>query len=270
MICLNAELCRSPCHDYQRCYLYLFDVALGETRRWLLYIFLAHCQGRFSVRTASISCCSSWWVSCPWSLLQFQAQAFICICSPKAMADMCFASLRKGRGPNDEWSLVVGIKNSRAIVDSSDQAAGGSCPLDIVMIGCLHDLCINSERGKRWLVVVWHCLLLAHLTQSRLLPQIRALSENAGLGVLSLKRVRIGAFKLPKDLGLGEFRELKPSNIKKVTDRGAALNPQLSSDARRQWGPASLWVRHARMVHHNTAVDANSSFNVHLSLKVAL
>ena len=58
--------------------------------------------------------------------------------------------------------------------------------------------------------------------------QVRSLSENAGLEVESLKRVRIGGYRIPNDLGIGEFRELRPHNIKKVSDRGAALNPQLN------------------------------------------
>ena len=49
--------------------------------------------------------------------------------------------------------------------------------------------------------------------------QVRRLSESAGLEVVGLKRVRVGGFRIPKDLGLGEFRELKPYHVKQVSDR---------------------------------------------------
>lgn len=50
--------------------------------------------------------------------------------------------------------------------------------------------------------------------------------ENVGLTVTGLKRVRIGGYRLPRDLANGEFRELKLQSIKRVTDRGVELNPE--------------------------------------------
>ncbi|XP_074584983.1 putative ribosomal large subunit pseudouridine synthase SVR1, chloroplastic isoform X1 [Curcuma longa] len=44
--------------------------------------------------------------------------------------------------------------------------------------------------------------------------EVRELVRNAGLQLYSLKRVRIGGFRLPSDLGLGKHVELKQSDFK--------------------------------------------------------
>lgn len=54
--------------------------------------------------------------------------------------------------------------------------------------------------------------------------EVRRLIESVGLECLQLKRVRIGALELPSDLSSGEFRLLKPHEVKRVTDRGAETN----------------------------------------------
>lgn len=46
--------------------------------------------------------------------------------------------------------------------------------------------------------------------------EVRHLIENAGLKLYSLKRVRIGGFKLPQDLGIGEHRVLGEAQIKRL------------------------------------------------------
>eukprot|EP01018_Ginkgo_biloba_P033584 Gb_12891 [translate_table: standard] len=46
--------------------------------------------------------------------------------------------------------------------------------------------------------------------------EIRHLIENAGLELYSLKRVRVGGFKLPQDLGLGKHQVLGEAHIKKL------------------------------------------------------
>ena len=51
--------------------------------------------------------------------------------------------------------------------------------------------------------------------------QVRELVANVGLEVTFLKRVRIGGFRLPKDLSLGGMRPLKPNEVRRVLDRGA-------------------------------------------------
>lgn len=43
--------------------------------------------------------------------------------------------------------------------------------------------------------------------------EVRELIKNAGLEIYSLKRVRIGSFRLPADLGLGKHVELKPADL---------------------------------------------------------
>ncbi|KAI0513810.1 hypothetical protein KFK09_009840 [Dendrobium nobile] len=44
--------------------------------------------------------------------------------------------------------------------------------------------------------------------------EVRELIKNAGLQIHSLKRVRIGGFRLPSDLGLGKYMELKEADLK--------------------------------------------------------
>ncbi|XP_030548884.1 putative ribosomal large subunit pseudouridine synthase SVR1, chloroplastic isoform X2 [Rhodamnia argentea] len=43
--------------------------------------------------------------------------------------------------------------------------------------------------------------------------EVRELIKNAGLEIYSLKRVRIGGFRLPTDLGIGKHVELKPVDL---------------------------------------------------------
>ncbi len=58
-----------------------------------------------------------------------------------------------------------------------------------------------------------------------LVCQVRNLVANAKLEVLYLKRVRVGGFRLPRDLGIGQIKELKPREAAQVVDRGAQANP---------------------------------------------
>lgn len=44
--------------------------------------------------------------------------------------------------------------------------------------------------------------------------EVRELVKHAGLQLYSLKRVRIGGYRLPADLGLGKYTELKPADLK--------------------------------------------------------
>lgn len=52
-------------------------------------------------------------------------------------------------------------------------------------------------------------------------PQVRNLVANAGLDVRVLRRVRIGGYRLPRDLGFGAFRELRPHEVRRVINAGA-------------------------------------------------
>lgn len=49
--------------------------------------------------------------------------------------------------------------------------------------------------------------------------EVRELVKSAGLEIHSLKRVRIGGFRLPPDLGLGKYIELNPTNLKALGGR---------------------------------------------------
>jgi 16S rRNA U516 pseudouridylate synthase RsuA-like enzyme len=56
-----------------------------------------------------------------------------------------------------------------------------------------------------------------------LLPplQVRNLVEHAGLQVKTLRRVRIGGYRLPRSLAFGQFVELRPHEVRRVLDQGA-------------------------------------------------
>ncbi|KEH43485.1 putative 23S rRNA pseudouridine(2605) synthase [Medicago truncatula] len=49
--------------------------------------------------------------------------------------------------------------------------------------------------------------------------EVRELVKSAGLEIHSLKRVRIGGFRLPPDLGIGKYIELNPTNLKALGGR---------------------------------------------------
>lgn len=40
-------------------------------------------------------------------------------------------------------------------------------------------------------------------------------------------QVRVGGYRLPKELGIGQFQELKPHEVRRVIDTGAQSNPYL-------------------------------------------
>ena len=50
---------------------------------------------------------------------------------------------------------------------------------------------------------------------------MRTLCEAAGLEVRVLRRVRVGGYRLPRDLGFGAFRELRPHEARRVINAGA-------------------------------------------------
>ncbi|CAG9461812.1 unnamed protein product [Pedinophyceae sp. YPF-701] len=51
--------------------------------------------------------------------------------------------------------------------------------------------------------------------------EVRTLVAYAGLEVRGLKRIRVGGFKLPADLGLGGYRQLRPHEVRRVTNLGS-------------------------------------------------
>ncbi|CAK8573116.1 unnamed protein product [Lathyrus sativus] len=54
--------------------------------------------------------------------------------------------------------------------------------------------------------------------------EVRELVKNAGLEIHSLKRIRIGGFRLPPDLGLGKYIELNPTNLKALGGKVNEVN----------------------------------------------
>lgn len=51
--------------------------------------------------------------------------------------------------------------------------------------------------------------------------EVRRLVGLANVEVKSLKRVRIGGYRLPRDLELGKWRELRENDIKRISNKGA-------------------------------------------------
>jgi pseudouridine synthase len=51
--------------------------------------------------------------------------------------------------------------------------------------------------------------------------EVRRLVEAAGMEVKQLRRVRMGGYRLPRNLSFGEFVELKPHEVRRVTNVGA-------------------------------------------------
>lgn len=52
-------------------------------------------------------------------------------------------------------------------------------------------------------------------------------SNFKGQVVYTYVQVRIGGYRLPTDLGIGQFRELKVHEVRRVLDKGAQANPYL-------------------------------------------
>lgn len=51
--------------------------------------------------------------------------------------------------------------------------------------------------------------------------EVRVLVASAGLEVKAIKRVRVGGFRLPRDLAQGKYRALKPSEVRRAANKGA-------------------------------------------------
>ena len=60
-----------------------------------------------------------------------------------------------------------------------------------------------------------------HPTPTPPRPQVRNLVEHAGLEVRTLRRVRIGGYRMPRDLAFGQFVELRPHEVRRVLNVGA-------------------------------------------------
>lgn len=51
--------------------------------------------------------------------------------------------------------------------------------------------------------------------------EVAALVGAAGLDVHALKRVRVGGYRLPRDLNIGQWRELKAHEVRRAANKGA-------------------------------------------------
>lgn len=80
--------------------------------------------------------------------------------------------------------------------------------------------------------------------------EVRVLVATAGLELLSLKRVRIGGFRLPKDLGFGGYRELGPSEVRAVTDLRVQELQSVSPGTRERLRQAATVAQRERLPMH--------------------
>jgi 16S rRNA U516 pseudouridylate synthase RsuA-like enzyme len=51
--------------------------------------------------------------------------------------------------------------------------------------------------------------------------EVRNIVEAAGMEVKVLRRIRVGGYRIPRDLGFGKFVELKPHEVRRVLNVGA-------------------------------------------------
>ncbi|TKY51627.1 Ribosomal large subunit pseudouridine synthase B [Spatholobus suberectus] len=98
-------------------------------------------------------------------------------------------------------ATVDGLVHKRHLIDISDGTTieGVHCVPDIVELLPRQP---DMQRARIRIVV--------HEGRKH---EVRELVKNAGLEIHSLKRVRVGGFRLPPDLGLGKYIELNPTNL---------------------------------------------------------
>ncbi|PNW86738.1 hypothetical protein CHLRE_02g095121v5 [Chlamydomonas reinhardtii] len=102
---------------------------------------------------------------------------------------------------------VVGVEEDASRQQLETLAAGTEVagtfvsPLEVEVLGDPRRLRIVVAEGKK--------------------HEVRELVKAAGMNLLSLRRVRIGGFRLPRDLGLGGFKALTPADLKLITDARA-------------------------------------------------
>ncbi|KXZ55145.1 hypothetical protein GPECTOR_3g295 [Gonium pectorale] len=113
---------------------------------------------------------------------------------------------------------VVGLEQPAARSQLEKLAAGtevaGSfvTPLEVEVLGDPTRLRIVVEEGKK--------------------HEVRELVAAADLTLRSLRRVRIGGFRLPADLGIGGYKQLKPHELRLVTDLTAQEAASVSGQTR--------------------------------------
>ncbi|GIL66228.1 hypothetical protein Vafri_19759 [Volvox africanus] len=100
----------------------------------------------------------------------------------------------------------------RALAAGTEVAGTFVSPLEVEVLGDPRRLRVVVAEGKK--------------------HEVRELVKAAGLELVSLKRVRIGGFRLPRDLGVGGYRELKPSEIRAITDLAVQEAASASGETR--------------------------------------
>ncbi|EFJ46367.1 hypothetical protein VOLCADRAFT_93239 [Volvox carteri f. nagariensis] len=119
-------------------------------------------------------------------------------------------------GLTKEYVVGLGRDASRpqlqALAAGTEVAGTFVSPVEVEVLGDSRRLRIVVQEGKK--------------------HEVRELVKAAGLELTSLKRVRIGGFRLPRDLGIGGFRELKPSDLRTVTDLAAQEAASASGETR--------------------------------------
>ena len=51
--------------------------------------------------------------------------------------------------------------------------------------------------------------------------EVRNIVEAAGMEVKVLRRIRVGGYRLPRDLAFGRYVELKPHEVRRILNVGA-------------------------------------------------
>eukprot|EP00198_Chlamydomonas_reinhardtii_P011880 XP_001701217.1 predicted protein [Chlamydomonas reinhardtii] len=103
----------------------------------------------------------------------------------------------------EQGTTVDPARDKVEVFRSPDAAVAGTfvSPLEVEVLGDPRRLRIVVAEGKK--------------------HEVRELVKAAGMNLLSLRRVRIGGFRLPRDLGLGGFKALTPADLKLITDARA-------------------------------------------------
>ena len=98
-----------------------------------------------------------------------------------------------GRWSDDKLRILQGP------VEMPDGYVTRPVPVEVVRLGRdnVHVLCFRLREGRK--------------------RQIRYMCSAAHLVVLSLKRVAVGALRLPKDLAPGQWRDLTPAELKSLS-----------------------------------------------------
>lgn len=139
-------------------------------------------------------------------------------------------------GVTKEYQVTVSVGATRSQLEklaAGTEVAGTQVvPLEVEVLGDPRRLRVVVQEGKK--------------------HEVRELVKAAGLDLTSLKRVRIGGFRLPADLGLGGYRELRAEELRAVTDLRAQDAASVSGATRQAAQEAAqAWRRQAarRAVH---------------------